>query len=193
MKREVMWAQWDGPGLEQLRVSLDRAQPIAEGQVITTLFDERPLRLSYMVRCDDQWRVREVRVIAEGVQTAVSLRGDGEGRWTTDTGEALPTLDGCIDVDIMATPFTNTLPIRRLNLQPGGSAEISVAYVVVPSLEVVVSPQRYACLESRPDGGLYRYEGLDTGYTNELPVDADGLVIDYPGIWRRAWPPKADG
>ncbi|MGH2532821.1 MAG: putative glycolipid-binding domain-containing protein [Thermomicrobiales bacterium] len=192
MKREILWSLWNAPGLEHLRLLPSQKGPVAEGQIITTLFEERPLRLSYLVQCDAQSRVREVRVIAESASTAVRIRADGEGHWTTDGGDALPMLDGCIDVDIMATPFTNTLPIRRLGLRTGQAAEITVAYVKVPTLDVVAMPQRYTCLESRPDGGLYRYESLDTGYTNELTVDADGLVLNYPGIWKRVWPPKAD-
>jgi putative ribosome biogenesis GTPase RsgA len=31
------------------------------------------------------------------------------------------------------------------------------------------------------NGALYHYEGLDTGFQTDLPVDSDGLVIDYPG------------
>lgn len=34
-------------------------------------------------------------------------------------------------------------------------------------------------------GRLYRYEGLFQGYVGELPVDTDGLVLDYPGTFRR--------
>jgi uncharacterized protein len=29
---------------------------------------------------------------------------------------------------------------------------------------------------------------LDGGFTADLQVDADGLVLDYPGLFRRAWP-----
>jgi uncharacterized protein len=47
--------------------------------------------------------------------------------------------------------------------------------------------QRYGCLQARADGGLYRFEALPSGFTAELPVDADGLVLDYPGLFRRAW------
>lgn len=186
MKRDVLWTLWDGPGLEHLHLSMSGEEIVADGAIITTLFEERPIRLRYRVRCDGQWRVREVHVTAGSDRLAVDIRADGAGHWSTAGGDALPALAGCIDVDIMATPFTNTLPVRRLAPRTGESAELAVAYVVVPSLEVVLSPQRYTCLESRPDGGRYRYESLDTGYTNELPVDADGLVIDYPGIWRRA-------
>jgi hypothetical protein len=47
--------------------------------------------------------------------------------------------------------------------------------------------QRYGCLEAQADGGLYHFEALPSGFTAELPVDAEGLVIDYPGLFRRAW------
>jgi hypothetical protein len=192
MKREILWSTVNGPGLEHLRLLQQIEGVVAESQLITTLVDEAPLRLHYLVRCDGQWRVREVQVVAERNQTAVHVHADGEGHWTTDAGVALSHLDGCIDIDITETPFTNTLPIRRLQLAPRASAEISVAYVVVPSLDVVVSHQRYTCLESGPAGGRYRFKDLDTGYMNELPVDADGLVIEYPGIWQRVWPPRAN-
>ena len=31
---------------------------------------------------------------------------------------------------------------------------------------------------------MYRYESLKSGFTAELKVDEDGLVIDYPDIFR---------
>jgi hypothetical protein len=99
----------------------------------------------------------------------------------------MPDLDGCIDVDISSTPFTNTLPIRRLGLEPGESEELAVTYILVPELLVGAERQRYDCLEAQAEGGLYRFEALPSGFTAELPVDADGLVIDYPGLFRRVW------
>jgi uncharacterized protein len=69
----------------------------------------------------------------------------------------------------------------------GESSEIAVVYVDVPPMRVEASRQRYTCLERRNGGGLYRYEDRGTfrGFTADLPVDADGLVLDYPGIFRR--------
>jgi hypothetical protein len=29
--------------------------------------------------------------------------------------------------------------------------------------------------------------GLESGFRAELPVDRDGLVIDYPGLFKRVW------
>ena len=62
-----------------------------------------------------------------------------------------------------------------------------VTYIRVPELLVGSERQRYGCLEAQVDGGPYRFEALPSGFTAELPVDADGLVIDYLGLFRRVW------
>ena len=187
MEREVMWVPWEGPGLEHLRLVTSGRGVVANGLVIG-LEAGRPFRIGYEIRCDGRWRVREVRAGAPDLERPVpELLADGEGHWKRGGGEPVPELDGCIDVDISATPFTNTLPIRRLGLEPGESEELTVTYVRVPELLVGPERQRYGCLEAQVEGGLYRLEALPSGFTAELPVDADGLVIDYPGLFRRAW------
>ena len=94
----------------------------------------------------------------------------------------LPKLRGAIDVDISATPFTNTLPIRRLSMRLGQSEEILAVYVQVPSLAVSTDRQRYTCLEA---GKRYRYESVDSDFTRDIEVDEHGLVVNYPGLFRR--------
>jgi len=187
-----MWGPRDGPGLEHLRLSLDGEMVAADG-VIIGVDDGHAFRARYEIRCDVAWRVREVRVTALGGSTPdLHLRADGHGRWTAGGGEPMPALDGCIDVDLSATAFTNTIPIRRLGLQRGASAELAVAYIVMPALDAMPVRQRYICLSRGPEGGRYRYEslpyeGLPGGFADELLVDADGLVIDYPKLFQRVW------
>ena len=113
---------------------------------------------------------------------ALEPLADGQGRWTTSPGDPLPGLDGCIDADISATLFTNTLPIRRLGLRTGESIDLKVAYVAAPGLGVEPDGQRYTCPK---EGELYRYESLESDFMADLRVDADGLVLDYPGLFRR--------
>jgi hypothetical protein len=187
VEREVMWVPWEEPGLEHLRLLTSDGGVVANGLVIG-LEGGRPFRIGYEVRCDRRWRVREVRVAApDSGPPVLELLADGEGRWRRRGGEPVPELDGCIDIDISATPFTNTQPIRRLGLKPGETADVGVAYLRVPELLVGPERQRYGCLEAQADGGLFRFEALPSGFTAELPVDADGLVLDYPGLFRRAW------
>ena len=182
-----MWTPWEAPGLEHLRLVTSDGGVVANGMVIG-LEAGRPFRIGYEVRCDGRWRVREVRAAAPDLERPVlELLADGEGHWKRRGGEPIPELDGCIDVDISATPFTNTLPIRRLGLEPGESEELTVTYVRVPELLVGPERQRYGFLEAQADSRLYRFEALPSGFTDELPIDAEGLVIDYPGLFRRAW------
>jgi len=186
MQRNVMWSRWDEPGLEHLRLTISDSGVLADGLIIG-LDGGQPYRARYEVRCDPAWRVREVRITTPGGDgPTLHLLTDGAGRWTTGAGEPLPALDGCLDVDIFPTPFTNTLPIRRLAWQPGTSADIVVAWIALPEMTVKPVPQRYTCLEPLARrGGRFRFASLDSDFTADLPVDADGLVLDYPGLARR--------
>jgi hypothetical protein len=185
VEREVMWTPWEEAGLEHLRLVTSGSGVVANGLVIG-LEAGRPFRIGYEIRCDERWRVREVRTAApDSGRPVLELLADGEGHWKRSGREPMLELDGCIDVDISATPFTNTLPIRRLGLEPGESEELTVTYIRVPELLVGPERQHYNCLEAQTDSGLYRFEALPSGFTAELPVDAEGLVIDYPGLFRR--------
>jgi hypothetical protein len=193
MARDILWAPWDAPGLEHLRLEVGAATISADGAIIA-IFEGEVFRANYQITCDAIWRVGEVHVtISHRATSALHLHSDGDGHWSNASGSPLPALDGCIDIDFAATPCTNTLPIRRLDLQPGESAEIAVVYIDAPSLEVTPVRQRYTCLESDADGGRYRFEALPyaalpDGFSAELSVDAGGLVLVYPPLFRRVWP-----
>lgn len=188
MERHVMWSPWTGPGLEHLYVTQNTEQVVADG-LILGVKEQEPFRVRYEIHCDQHWRVRTVQVSVLGrAPQTLSLSTNGKGSWTTEAGIELLSLRGCLDVDISATPFTNTLPIRRLALNPGQSALLSMVYIAIPQMQVTAVEQRYTCLEKTAKGGRYRYESLKdgvSGFTAELPVDGDGLVGDYPGLFRR--------
>lgn len=183
MERHVIWQPWDAPGFEHLRLTVAAGEVVADS-LLVALHDGLPFRARYTVRCDGDWRVRAVRVaLLDDPAPALALLADGAGRWTTPDGTPLPALDGCRDIDLSATPFTNTLPIRRLALPPGASRDLDMVYIRLPALRVDPDPQRYTRLGDR----LYRYESRDSAFTADLPLDADGLVLDYPGLFRRVW------
>ena len=54
-------------------------------------------------------------------------------------------------------------------------------------MELMTDRQRYTSLETYADGALYRYESLESDFSAELPVYRDGLVIDYPGLFKSIW------
>jgi hypothetical protein len=174
-------------GLESCRV-VEIGDGIRADSVALGVEAGRPWALRYTLGCDADWRARDLSVSSlDGDDGMLRLAGDGTGHWTDDAGKRLPALDGCLDVDLTSTVFTNTLPIRRLGMVPGWSEEIIVAYVTVPGLEVSVARQRYHCLTWAPDGGRYRFEDPASGFAAEISVDGDGLVIEYPNVARRVW------
>jgi uncharacterized protein len=187
MDRTVMWMQWNNLGMEQLHLENNTAG-LATDSVVLGIRDGNPFRAHYQIEVNQNWRVQHLQVkLLQPEGKTLSLKSDGEGHWWHYDGAALPELTGCVDIDLSATPFTNTLAIRRLALQPGEVQEISVIYVSVPDLEVRAVPQRYTCLELNSQGGIYRYEGLYRNFMVELLVDRNGLVIEYPQMFRRIW------
>ena len=188
MDRHVVWEIVWRPGFEHVALHIG-ARGLAADGVAVVIADPAPFRIRYEIRCDPATRVRAVTLRdLDRPERIVRLAADGRGRWSDGDGRPMPALDGCLDVDVAAMTFTNTLPIRRLGLEVDQSAELAMAYVALPGLTVEPTRQRYTCLTRTPAGGRYRYEGLGTGFVAELPTDADGVVIDYPSLSRRVWP-----
>lgn len=181
------WQDWAGEGLEHAFLLDAGGGPLVESVVIGEA-DGEPFAARYNIVCDEKWRTRSIGLSLIGAnREGVSLASDGNGNWReleAEVGELQPrpALSGAVDVDITCTPFTNTLPIRRLGLEAGQSADILVAYIDVPSLAVTADPQRYTCLEPMR---RYRFEALDSDFFREIEVDEDGLVVLYPGLFRR--------
>ena len=183
MLRKVIWKNLSDTGLEHFYLRDEDDGITADGLVIG-VEDNVAFRIRYQIRCDASWHVRKVIVQSlDENEQMLRFESDGLGSWTDESGEPVSELQSCYDVDITATPFTNTLPIRRLGLKPGESAEIKVLYFTIPQMRVSIEPQRYTCLE----GGSYKFESLNDGFTAVITVDADGLVEDYPGLFKRVW------
>jgi hypothetical protein len=180
----LMWQSIPFPGTEHFVIRVGAAAIEAEGFVVS--LDSRPIRLHYRIRCDPDWTARELDITEASSGLDLGFRSDGQGRWTDREGRHLPDLDGCVDVDVAATPLTNTLPIRRLTWDVGQVRELRMVYFLVPELTIECAGQRYTCLTQDGDGATFRYES--GGFTADIRVDRDGFVIDYPGIWRRIWP-----
>jgi hypothetical protein len=179
-KTVVRWQSWSGESIEHLVLTEAREGIWAEA-VIVAKEKAEAFAVQYTIACDAEWRVRKVDLKLIGGGQGVELVSDGLGNWSDHSG-ALPRLKGAIDVDISATPFTNTLPIRRLNLQTSQSASFVAVYIQLPELRLDVDPQRYTCLETNK---LYRFESLDGDFVRNIETADNGLVVTYPGLFQR--------
>jgi len=185
LPRNICWTPlWNnarpGVGLEHLL--LDEAA--ADSVILGWDEDLGPFRLSYRLAWEESWQLHraDLFVSTQAHTRSLHLKTDGQGHWFDGEDHALPALQGCRDIDIWPTPFTNSFPIRRVALAVGERREFLMAWVDGLAMTVRPQPQAYTRLQDR----LYLFESLDgSGFQAELPVDEHGIVLDYPGLFRR--------
>lgn len=140
------------------------------------------LNVNYQLDISNQWEVQAVKICLQSdISFTISLHKTTNNDWINERGEILTLLNNCIDIDISITPFTNTLPINRLNLRIGESKDIEVVYFNLPTNNFSPVKQRYTNFGN----GSYNYENLTSGFSTNLQVDNEGLVLNYPGKWQR--------
>lgn len=180
LPRTVHWRDWSGYGLEHAVLSKKAGYFEVQSAVISG-----PIRAGfaslYSLKLDSGWCVIEMQASLLGAAESVYLRRTEEGQWLDGNDRSLLHLNGIFDVDLSITPFSNSLPIRRLKLGVGESEQIVTAYVAFPQLTVSADHQRY----TRVAADRYRYESLDTDFVREITVDEYGLVVTYPGLFQR--------
>ena len=195
-RTNVIWQAEAWPGFEHVCVeSWDLEFGFTIDGLVVANLNSRPSRIWYKIDLSDDWFFRSLQLAQmferdpsgdgpiDVFDNSLDLVRSESGRWDHDWIDGDPDLSSCTDIDIAVTPFTNSLPIRRLQLGVGESADIDVVFIAVPDLTLAPARQRYTRLTEY----TYRYESLTSGYTNEITVDDDGLVVDYPGLFRRVW------
>jgi hypothetical protein len=175
----ILWRRVDHPGHEMAELTATAAGWRLSGIALLS-HEGQPCRLEYRIECDVAWQTREVRVWGHraGVPIALDLRRSPSSGWQVN-GSPATALDGCVDVDLGFSPSTNLLPIRRAGLAVGGRVSVRAAWVRFPELTVEVLEQEY----TRLGPATYRYESTGGAFRRELSVSADGVVLDYPGLW----------
>lgn len=143
--------------------------------------------VAYELDLDRDWKARRARVTGRSAsgRWETTLEGDGLGRWRRN-GEPCPQLDGCLDVDLESSSFTNAAPVHRLGLEIGQGAEAPAAYVRALDLPVERLEQSYLRLEDDGPRQRFDYTAPRFDFRCVLVYDESGLVIDYPGIASRA-------
>lgn len=180
MNKVCRWVPEEGVGLEHLELRDTEQGFLAAGMVIGSRYAAR-YGLFYEIELARDWTVRAVR-LASPDGARMLLSADGAGHWFDAEGRPLPALDGCIDVDLTASCFTNTIPIRRLGERLRERQRIDVAYIRIPDMTVEKQEQAYT-MAGTPD--RYRYEGVASHFEAMLKVDGDGFVTDYPRLFKR--------
>lgn len=195
----ILWRRVDTDGCDHVLVD-DRSGLRVRGVAVAA--DPLPHTCHYELATDERWATLRLEVAAEGAgwRRTLSLERTG-GRWRAATSEEgglggalaaaglpevgppgtqdLDRLADALDVDLAAAPLFNTLPVRRLRLlgaTPGTEHRLTMAWVLLPSLEVQPSEQVYTVLGER------RVRYASGTFTADLTLDEAGFVTDYPGL-----------
>ena len=176
----ILWRGFLLPGYEACRLFSQDSHWHVEGTAVFS-HEQQPCRLDYQIVCDAAWRTLSAKVEGWLGSTAVDIqiKNDHTGHWWLNEVEQ-PDVMGCIDIDLNFSPSTNLLPIRRLNLAVGETAEVKAAWLRFPSFKLEPLPQQYHRLGET----TYRYESAGGKFVAELKVNPSGFVVDYPGIWQ---------
>lgn len=180
------WQTWDERDDETLTLRWDNEAWTVTGEVGRE-------RVHYVLRLSPTWQVRQFLLFRDLDEPDLWLATDGHARWGEMNGAHRPDLDGCRDIELDCTPFTATLPLRRLPLDVGDQMELPVLLVDVVTLGVVPVRQRYHRLGDRrwrcERLGAHvvkdPVEGPVASRVSEFDVDEYGLVLDLPGAFRR--------
>ena len=154
----------------------------------TTGFEEgEAWSVRYEISLDRGWSSQTARVVSLSAhgRREVLLETDGRGSWRIDGAEA-PHLDGVFDVDLESSSLTNAFPVHRLGLAVGDEGEAPAAWVRALDLSIERLEQHYRRLDDDRGRQRYDYHSPRDDFRSELVYDESGLVIDYPGIAKRA-------
>ncbi|MGX1265474.1 hypothetical protein RKD55_003278 [Rossellomorea marisflavi] len=137
--------------------------------------------IHYSLELDPSWTFRKGSFHI-GDQS-LTLHADGAGSWFDGESRPIKELTGAIDIDISCTPFTNSLPINRMEWVQGRTVSMDVVYLSVPDLTFRKVNQHYTLL--RESSGIREFLYQSPTYESSIFVDRKGLVVDYPDLFLR--------
>jgi len=164
----VRWTTWAGEGVETVTIRWEN-----EGFTVNGHLSHE--RVEYVMRLSPTWNLRQFILFRDLDEPDLWLATDGHGRWGEMNGAHRTELDGCHDVLLPCSAFTHTLPIRRLPLIDGHTADVPAIVVDVETLDASARPQRL----TRVDSVTWRCGD------EEFTVDDHGVPVDLPGRYRR--------
>jgi len=179
--RPIIWQALKWPATEYFILQENGAGKIASG-CINGAREQQPFCIHYKIEITTAWQVSSFHIKQEGLTpTELKLTSDLNGHWFDKDNNHIDAFDNCVDIDISLTPFTNTLPIKRLSFELHESKTLDMLYINLPDFELQKVPQRYTRLGVQD----YLYENVTSSFTASLPFDEHGIVEDYPGLFNR--------
>ena len=181
MQTNILWTGIAYHSLEKC-VLTPSDESLAVNSVIVGTHDEKIYRVDYSIKTNRSWECIcfEVTTQLSDKKEAINYHSDGKGNWTKN-GVPVNEFKGCIDIDISLTPFTNSLPINRLQWRLNKPQQIKVLFLDILSQEILAVQQRYTKLSETE----YKFENVPNDFEAIINVDDSGMVVNYPELFVR--------
>jgi uncharacterized protein len=183
----LTWQAHDGHGFEGVRVHPGAGKAFRALGRIVRAEPDGGWTASYrlVVREDGGIERASFTSATAARERHLTVNRTEDGYWLLDTGSggARTDFSGAVDVDLAGSVIFNALPVRRLDLhREAGEHTLPVVYVTLPGLEASLVHQTYRVV-STGDNPVVEFRWDD--FTADLRLDADGFVVDYPGVASR--------
>jgi uncharacterized protein len=174
--------------MESVRVQLSGKRIKANGRIVAAAADTNPAFAAYYdLQTDDRGATKRLGMtvtLAER-ERQLAVARDEENMWlvTDHQGESRAAYEGALDVDVVFSPFFNALPIRRCGLmERADSITVPTIYVRLPEMSVASAMVSYSSAAPGAGDGIKVHSPVSEV---TLTVDADGFIVDYPGLAER--------
>ncbi len=181
MQTNILWTGREYYSLENCLVNSLKTGSEINSSIIGRYY-EKIYKVEYQIKVNPNWETvfLEIKSQHSDLRDHFVLESDGAGNWILN-GKKADQFEGCIDIDIPLTPFTNTLPVNRLKLATNDKRQIRVIYIDVLERQLKPLHQKYTRLSDTE----YLYENVPNDFEAKIEVDELGLVVDYPGLFVR--------
>lgn len=188
MQKNILWTGIEYHSLENCILTITDKGSAINSSIIGT-YANALYKIEYRIRANQHWETTffEIRSQMYDKLEIIDFRKEGKESWHVN-GQPDEKFDGCIDIDISLTPFTNTLPINRLKLSEKEDEQIKVLYVGVLGRKMTPVLQKYTKLSPTD----YKFENVPNDFESVISVDDLGLVVRYPGLFKRTYITESD-
>ena len=152
-------------------------------EIVSTIvgyYENKIYKVEYNIETNVNWETKSatIRMKIDDAADTITLKKN-DGKWFLN-GAPADGFNDIYDIDISLTPFTNTLPVRRLKLTGHEEQVITVIYFDILDRQIKPLKQIYTRLTAHN----YKYENDDKSFTANIQTDEDGLVKDYPTLFK---------
>ena len=178
MQTNILWTGKEYSSMENCILTEARNSIEIDSTIIGSA-EGHIFKVEYRISTNATWETTLVTLKTQFRDAVESNRLEKrDGYWFLNE-RPVPDFKDICDVDISLTPFTNSLPIRRLQFKSGERQKIEVIYFDLLERTIQPAIQFY----TRESVNKYIFENADGSFKKTITVDESRLVENYPELF----------